>query len=169
MNWLLVPTSAGTPSYSSPAVVSAYNNYTITNQKTGACLDSTGGAYGIATAVNSCNGAANQLWQARQGGTSTGAWTTFFLLSAGTGAGAAPSATRPSQPQTVPAPCSDRRLVPRRPIRCFQQWPEGGHVRVQLDTRADLEPDAARDCRFCANAVRVELRRCRERHHVLSG
>ena len=42
MTWLLVPTSAGTPSLSSSALLSSYNNYTILNQGTYACLDGGG-------------------------------------------------------------------------------------------------------------------------------
>ena len=89
MTWLLVPTSAGTPSLSSSALLSSYNNYTILNQGTYACLDSTGGGYGTPTAVVGCSGAANQVWQARPGSVTYSA-TTVFLFSVGTGAGAAP-------------------------------------------------------------------------------
>ena len=96
MSWLLVPTSAGTPSPSSTALLAAYNNYTIENNRTGACLDSTGGGYGTPTAVVGCNGGANQTWQARPGSTTYSA-TTYFLFDAGTGAGAAPAGPQTSQ------------------------------------------------------------------------
>ena len=109
MNWMLVPTSADTPSYSSSAVLSAYNNYTIKNQKTNNCLDSTN-VGSSNTAVNSCNGGVNQLWQARQG-TTTQTSTAFFMFSVGYG-GSGACAVRPQlcrSRRDIDAPASLRR------------------------------------------------------------